>query len=41
MYDDNPCECLYTLGEDEYQFEHLDQVDEVFQEKRFANIFSY
>jgi hypothetical protein len=33
VYNVNPRECLYTPGEDEYQFDHLEQVDEVFQEE--------
>jgi hypothetical protein len=32
VYNVNPRERLYTPSEDEYQFEHLEQVDEVFQE---------
>jgi hypothetical protein len=32
VYNVNPREHLCTPGEDEYQFEHLEQVDEVFQE---------
>jgi hypothetical protein len=33
VYNVNPHECLYISAEDEYQFEHLEQADEVFQEK--------
>jgi hypothetical protein len=33
VYNVNPRERLYTPGEDEYQFGHLEQVDEVFQEE--------
>jgi hypothetical protein len=35
----NPCDHLYTPGEDEYQFEHLEQVDEVFQEEDLPTSF--
>jgi hypothetical protein len=33
VYDVNSHERLYTPGADEYKFEHLEQVDEVFQEE--------
>jgi hypothetical protein len=34
-----PRERLYTPGEDEYQFGHLEQVDEVFQEEELPTSF--
>jgi hypothetical protein len=39
MYNVNPRERLYTPGEDEYQFDHLEQVDEVFQEEDLRTSF--
>jgi hypothetical protein len=39
VYNVSPCERLYTLGKDEYQFEHLEQVDEVFQEEDLLTSF--
>jgi hypothetical protein len=39
VYNVNPCEHIYTPGEDEYQFGHLEQVDEVFQEEELLNSF--
>jgi hypothetical protein len=33
VYNVNPHERLYTPSEDEYQYEHLEQVHEVFQEQ--------
>jgi hypothetical protein len=39
VYNVNPHERLYTLGEDEYQFGHLEQVDEVFQEEELPTSF--
>jgi hypothetical protein len=41
VYNVNPHERLYTPGEDEYQFEHLEQVDEVFQEEDLPTSFLY
>ena len=41
MYNVNPSRCLYTLGEDEYQFEHLEQVGEVFQEEDLPTSFHF
>lgn len=39
VYNVNPRERLYTPGEDEYQFGHLEQVDEVFQEEELPTSF--
>jgi hypothetical protein len=39
VYNVNPHERLYTPGEDEYQFGHLEQVDEVFQEEELPTSF--
>jgi hypothetical protein len=39
VYNVNPHERLYTPGEDEYQFGHLEQVDEVFQEEDLPTSF--
>jgi hypothetical protein len=39
VYNVNPRECRYTPGEDEYQFGHLEQVDEVFQEEELPTSF--
>jgi hypothetical protein len=39
VYNVNPCECLYTPGEDKYQISHLEQVDEVFQEEELPTSF--
>jgi hypothetical protein len=39
VYNVNPRERQYTPGEDEYQFGHLKQVDEVFQEKELPTSF--
>jgi hypothetical protein len=39
VYNVSPCERLYTLGKDEYQFEHLEQIDEVFQEEDLPTSF--
>jgi hypothetical protein len=39
VYNVNPREHLYTPGEYEYQFEHLEQVDEVFQEEDLPTSF--
>jgi hypothetical protein len=39
VYNVNPRERLYTPGEDEYQFGHLEKVDEVFQEKELTTSF--
>jgi hypothetical protein len=39
VYNVNPHERLYTPGEDEYQFEHLEQVDQVFQEEDLPTSF--
>jgi hypothetical protein len=39
VYNVNPCERLYTTGEDEYHFEHLEQVDEVFQKEDLSTSF--
>jgi hypothetical protein len=39
VYNVNPRERLYTTGEDEYQFGHLEQVDEVFQEEDLPTSF--
>jgi hypothetical protein len=39
VYNVNPRERLYTPGEDKYQFGHLEQVDEVFQEEELPPSF--
>jgi hypothetical protein len=39
VYNVNLRECLYTPGEDGYQFGHLEQVDEVFQEEELPLVF--
>jgi hypothetical protein len=39
VYNVNSHERLYTPGEDEYQFGHLEQVDEVFQEEELSTSF--
>jgi hypothetical protein len=39
VYNVNPRERLYTPGEDEYQFGHLEQVDEVFQKEDLPTSF--
>jgi hypothetical protein len=39
VYNVNSHERLYTPSEDEYQFGHLEQVDEVFQEEELSTSF--
>jgi hypothetical protein len=39
VYNVNPHERLYAPSENEYQFEHLEQVDEVFQEEDLPSSF--
>jgi hypothetical protein len=39
VYNVNRRERLYTTGEDEYQFGHHEQVDEVFQEEDLPTSF--
>jgi hypothetical protein len=39
VYIVNPRERLYTPGEDEYKFGHLERVDEVFQEEDLPTSF--
>jgi hypothetical protein len=39
VYNVNSRERLYTPGEDEYQFGHLEQADEVFQEEELSTSF--
>jgi hypothetical protein len=39
VYTVNPHERLYTPGDYEYQFEHIEQVDEVFQEEDLPTSF--
>jgi hypothetical protein len=39
VYNVNLRERLYTPGEDEYRFVHLEQVDEVFQEEDLSTTF--
>jgi hypothetical protein len=39
VYDVNPRKRLYTPIADKYQFDHLEQVDEVFQEEGLSTTF--